>query len=842
MIKDLCEIAICNQQIDPLNMHTLIFLLCVLVGGLSLSWRFYRSARVILGLTTLYGVGILIMALGPDWILRHYNVEHYFALRLATFIAHLCTTLVSLFLFFASSGKRIAHDSFLYIAAGFGVLVINIASVLHRYTSSRFNVEVLPGDQIALTILSLAAALLLVAHARKLAIHSPFRLHRSVLPFTIFFGTLLLVILLSFKLQRDEIDLLKKTEILFVNSLQLSLKETLDNEVIPLNLLMNLKNSKTELPENDTTLEVARGVLFSRQVMQSLHWISTQGRLGWMLKKTEVPGDPPRLIKPALYYTKITEQADIAIVTPPDLAKDGRVEIVVPYVSEGIIHGYVVAQLKFNKILERAIDQVQFTRFDYGLFSESGLVISSNIKTIDYPGFSHKTSFDIFGKSFSIVTTPNLNGMSEFLSFLPKFTLVFGFFAALLFGHILYMYSNLLTSYDQVENLVKERTFELEEARRVAEAASETKSLFLANMSHEIRTPLNILMGVSEMLAETKMSKAQEQFVNMFKQSCSNLLRLVNDLLDMSKVESGKIELEIVPFNLRSFVEEIISLYRIKSSEKGIDLVSSTEGLTHDYFLGDPLRLKQILGNILINAIKFTDEGAVTLAVTNTEKGVHFKVTDTGIGISQENITNIFERFEQIDKTITRNRGGAGLGLSIAKDLAGLMKGQIEVQSAPKSGTVFDILIPLQEANKNDVLTTLSSENKSTSVDLPKGLKILITDDSPENRQLVKVYLKNYGFIVDEAENGLVALDKMKLKKYDIILMDMQMPVMDGYSATKKIRELEYSTHANRTSILALTAHALREDSQKCLVVGCDAYLSKPVSKTQLMEKLASLI
>lgn len=843
MITAICSIVTCNNQIEPFNFYTLIFLTAVLIGGFFLGSGQYRISQFILMLTSTYGVFILLLAFGPDAILEKYHIEYFFTLRLMTFISHSSATIVSIFLLFAASGKRFAHDSFLYIASGLGVLLINLSDILVRYVfKTKFSVHDFSGDSLIMTMLGVLSGLLLIMHSRRLAEHSPFRFRRSILPFAVFFVTLIAVLFLSFKLQRDEIDLLKSTQTLFVNSMHLAIKETVDNEVIPLNLLMNLNKNSLAKDRKDTTLEVARGVLFSRRVMQSLYWITPNGRLDWVLKKSDTDVTQPKLLQPASYYTTVTEQADVAIVTPNDFAKDNRVEIVVPYVSGGVIHAYIVAQLDFKRLLERAIDQVQFTRFDFGLFSESGLEISSNIRTVTYPGFSHKTAFDIFGKSFTVITAPSLGGLSEFITFLPKFTLIFGFFAALMFGHLFYVYSNLLISYDQVENLVRNRTVELEESRRTAEAASETKSLFLANISHEIRTPLNILAGVSEMLAETKLSKQQEQFVNMFKQSCTNLLRLVNDLLDMSKVESGKIELENVPFNLKTFIDEIVSLYRIKASEKAIQLVSNSEGLDHYYYWGDPLRLKQIIGNILINAIKFTDQGAVTLTVSNEDDRVYFRIMDTGIGIAKERITGIFERFEQIDKTVTRNYGGAGLGLAIAKDFVQLMHGQIDVQSVPGHGTVFIISVPLQKSDESEVLAATQSEQKIKSADLPKGLRVLITDDSADNRELVKVYLKNFGMEIEEAENGLVALDKIKSKKYDVVLMDMQMPVMDGYSAAQKIREFEDSTDAKRTAILALTAHALREDSQKCLTAGCDGYLSKPVSKAQLVEKLASLI
>lgn len=815
----------------------LIFLTSIIIGGLLLMTRFLILSRIILWLTTITGLGVLVLSMGPDSLVLQEGFEFIFPLRLVTFLAFSTGSIISSLLLIIAYKKRFAHDRFLYVAAALCLAGMNLFILGFRlYIKSNLSFDKMPGDHPVVVALAIATCAVLLAHIyrmRGMGIHffrkcmTPFLL---VLAITIFTG------IVSFKLQIDETELLKNTQNLFLNGFELSIKETLENEVLALNILINsevLSADKNHTVED--RISVARSILASRDIMKSIIWISPRGKLVWSLRKNPESFVERRLLHPVKHYVRQKDQIGATFLVPQDFDKDDRVEVLVPFSIQGKIKAYIVCQLDFSQLLASSFNQVPFTRFNYGLFTENGKPILSNLPDFYFPVFATQSNVEVFNKNLTVVSTPNLEGLSDFLTSLPKFTLLIGFMAALLLGHILFMYSNLLVSYDEVENLVRERTNELEEARNRAEEANETKTLFLANMSHEIRTPLNILNGVSELLWETRLSEQQKHLVSMFKQSCANLLKLVNDLIDISKVESGKIQLDVKVFNVREMVDELITLYRVKASEKAIQMASDLGGLTHFYVNGDSYRLKQVISNILMNSIKFTEKGVITIFASNDKDSFTFKITDTGVGIPQDKLDTIFERFTQIDNSLTRNKGGAGLGLAIAKHLMDLMGGEISVSSQLGQGTSFLLKIKLPLAEEPVSLPATQAADSA----LVPGLRVLITDDSADNRELIKIYLKKYDVDIDEAENGQVAVDKLQKEKYDCILMDMQMPVLDGYSATRKIREVENEKHLPKTPIIALTAHALREDSQKCLDAGCDDYLAKPVSKANLVSKIA---
>lgn len=843
---EICQNLVCRDIPIPMLLHTGVFLSVVIIGGLLLSLKMVRAARVVLAVAALYGVFAWGLAFGPQHYLEKLGLEQYFAMRMATSISHTSGTFVAIFLLLAATGRRFVHDSFLYVASGLGLIIINLLILFVRfYYQTSFKWSHLPGDTPALTLISLCAAGMLLLQARQLAIQSPFQLKKSLMPFGFVFLIIMSTTFLSFKLQRDEIELLRHTQSLFLNSFELAIKDALDNEVVPLNLLLNFKgDSFDQRQDPEAVLSIARGILDTRRAMKAIFWITPNARLGWSLQRGEnIDRKRKTLLKDIRFYTRTLEKASVSIVSPTDLGEDNRLEIVLPYVTGAVVQSFIVAQLDFMNIIEKAFEQIPFTRFNYGLFSDSGNMIASNIRTHIYPMFTQKAEFEIFGKNFTALSSPSFDGLSEYITFLPKLTMIFGFIGALLLGHLIFIYSNLLVSYDEVEGMVRDRTLELDEARRKAEDASHTKSLFLANMSHEIRTPLNILGGVSEMLAETDLNTQQKQYVNMFRQSCGNLLRLVNDLIDMSKVESGKIQLESTQFHIKNFIEELLNLYRIKASEKAVQMISNTVYLEHEYVKGDPLRLKQVLGNILSNAVKFTDKGAITLTAVSRGDFVDFRISDTGIGMPTESLERIFDRFTQVDSSVTRNKGGAGLGLSIARDLVKLMGGEISVTSDLGHGTSFLVSVPLEKVSASQVVMEAPKPvNPNLETAIHSGIKVLVTDDSPDNRELIKVYLKKFDCEIEEAENGQVALEKIQNKKYDVVLMDMQMPILDGYSATEKIRQFEQDSNRERTPIIALTAHALREDSEKCIRAGCDSYLAKPVSKNQLVQSITEFL
>ncbi|MFN3077688.1 MAG: ATP-binding protein [Alphaproteobacteria bacterium] len=384
-----------------------------------------------------------------------------------------------------------------------------------------------------------------------------------------------------------------------------------------------------------------------------------------------------------------------------------------------------------------------------------------------------------------------------------------------------------------------------EEAQRAAkeraEEAGRVKSRFLAMVSHEIRTPMNAILGLTDLLKETRLEEVQNKYVNLVAQAGEHLLTLVDDILDFSKIEANRIELESIVFDLHALLDSVSGVTGVRAEQKGLAMHTFiTPGLAR-YWRGDPHRLRQVLTNLLGNAVKFTATGTVILSVyPGTEKDVlRFAVADTGPGIPRNKLRTIFDPFAQADASTTRSHGGTGLGLAICRQLAALMGGSIEVASQLRVGSTFSFSVTLIPATEDEIAAQLAAakETAPSSGHLPPS-RILLVDDSDLNQLVVRNLLAGTPCVIDVADNGATAVALEATCAYDLVLMDIQMPVMDGYDATMAIRRREKAASLPAKPIIALTAGAFKEDRDAAIVSGCTDYLAKPVRKGMLMTLL----
>ena len=381
----------------------------------------------------------------------------------------------------------------------------------------------------------------------------------------------------------------------------------------------------------------------------------------------------------------------------------------------------------------------------------------------------------------------------------------------------------------------KEIEKELVSAKEAAEASRKVKEYFLANMSHEIRTPMNAILGMANQLEKTKLNDKQRFFLDTLQTATDNLLNIINDILDLSKVESGRFSLEEIGFSLKSAIERACIVMKHRAEEKGLSF-----GFTYcdeklaPIHLGDPYRLNQVLLNLISNAIKFTARGTVSVTCkvldsSELSQKINIEVSDSGIGMDEEFLNHLFDKFSQEDNSVTRKFGGTGLGMSISKHLVELMGGNITVQSSKGKGTVISIILDLNRGNNNDLP---QDEFVHFNTDVLMDKAILVTDDNEMNRLVATSILKNYGARITEATNGQESIHKLRGQHFDLVLMDVQMPVLDGIEATKIIRE----DISRDLPIIALTAFAIKGDNNKCFEAGMNDYLAKPFEESHLLQ------
>jgi len=407
-------------------------------------------------------------------------------------------------------------------------------------------------------------------------------------------------------------------------------------------------------------------------------------------------------------------------------------------------------------------------------------------------------------------------------------------------------YDNSIIGFQVVaRDITQEKIFkeQLIIAKKNAEKTAQVKSQFLANMSHEIRTPLNGIIGLSHLLEKTELSEKQRSYINAISRSSAQLMGIINDVLDLSKIEAGKMDSIKTEFDMHDLLRSVVSVLEIRANEKNLSFFSEIDSDVPQFVIGDEIHLNQIMYNILGNAIKFTEKGEVKLKVSliedfDDEKTIQFTITDSGIGMDEEVKEKIFDAFTQAESETTRKFGGTGLGLAIVQNLVELQGGTIDVKSKLNHGSCFTIRLKYLEANGNSIDSKVKQEDNFLHLD---GLRVLMVEDNLVNQMVTKDLLVEKGVEVLVAENGQIALDILHNEQFDIILMDMQMPVMDGFQAMQRIRDSD-DQQLKHIPILALTANVIQTEINKCYEFGANDYLSKPFKPDFLYSKMLNLL